>query len=129
MKVALTAARVLLGLVFTIFGLNGFLQFIPAQPLTPLAGQFVGALVQSHYMTVVFALQLLCGLLLLANRYLVLALAVIAPVIVNILLFHIFLEPAGLPMALLVAALWGVLAYRAPEFAGMFHRSVGQRQS
>lgn len=125
MKIVLTVARYLLGLLFVVFGLNGFLNFIPASPVPPLAGQFFGALVQSHYMTVVFLLQLLCGLLLLAGRYVPLALAVLGPVIVNIVLFHIFMAPAGLPLALVATVLWLLAAYGVRSaFAGLFQATV-----
>ena len=69
MKITATIARYLLGFIFTLFGLNGFLHFLPMGSPPPLAAQFFGAMVQSHYMAVVFALQLVCGLMLLANRY------------------------------------------------------------
>jgi hypothetical protein len=110
-KFASASARFLLGIMFTTFGLNGFLQFLPMGPVPGLAGQFIGALAQSHYMSVVFALQLACGLLLLANRYVPLALTFLAPVIVNIVLFHVFLAPAGLPMAIIAVAFWILAAY------------------
>ena len=127
MKIA-TVVRVLLGLVFTVFGLNGFLNFIPRTPLPPLAGQFVGALVESHYMTPIFVLQLASGLLLLAGRYVPLALAVLAPIIVNIILFHVCMAPSGMPLALLVAGLWMVLAYRERSaFAGLFRQSSAEQ--
>ena len=123
MKILSTIARILQGLTFTVFGLNGFLQFIPPQPMPPLAGQFVGALAQSHYLTVIFALELVCGLLFLANRYLPLALTLLAPVIFNILLFHAFLAPSGIPIALFVAVLWVVIAYRLRfAFTGLFQQ-------
>ncbi len=120
MRIASTIARILLGLLFTIFGLNGFLQFIPAGPVPELAGQFITALAQSHYMSVVFTLQLFCGLLLLTNRFVPLALTLIAPVIVNIILFHVFLAPAGLPIAIFAVALWILVAYPfRPAFSGL----------
>lgn len=123
MKIASTIARFLLGAIFTVFGLNGFLHFIPATPMPPLAIQFVGALVQSHYMTVVFVLETACGLLLLGNRYVPLALAMLAPVILNIVLFHLFIAPTGLAMALFVSLLWMVLAYNVRfAFSGLFRR-------
>jgi hypothetical protein len=118
MKTASTLARVLLGLLFTVFGLNGFLHFIPMGAVPGLAGQYLGALAASHYLTVVFALQLISGLLLLTDRYVPLALTLLAPVIVNILLFHIFLAPSGLLMAALATLLWIVVAYpMRPTFA------------
>ncbi len=127
MKIVVTIARFLLGVVFTVFGLNGFVHFIPMSPIPPLAGQFIGVLAQSHYMTVVFALQFVCGLLLLANRYVPLALTLLGPVIFNILLFHLFMAPSGLPLAGFVALLWLVLAYRARSiFAVLFRQSSQQ---
>ena len=109
MKIAFLVARILLGLLFTVFGLNGFLHFIPSSPPSGLAGQYVGALYVSHYLVVVFLLQLIGGLLLLVNRFVPLALVLLGPVIVNILLFHAFLAPEGLPMALFATILWFVV--------------------
>ena len=111
MNAAATIARFVLGLVFVVFGLNGFLNFIPMEPVPALAGQFAAALIQSHYMVVVLTLEVLSGLLLVTNSYALLATTFIAPIIVNILLFHIFMAPADLPVAALVAALWVVSAY------------------
>ena len=106
MKIVTLIARIMLGLLFAVFGLNGFLHFIPMQPPTGLAGQYMGALFLSHYLTVVFALELVGGLLLLVNRYVPLALTLLGPVLVNIVLFHACLAPAGLPMALFAVVLW-----------------------
>jgi len=121
MKIAITIARVLLGLLFTVFGLNGFLHFIPMQPPPGLAGQYMGALFVSHYLVIVFLLQIAGGLLLLINRFVPLALVLLGPVIVNILCFHVFLAPAGLPMALFATVLWAVLFLRVfDSFAPLF---------
>jgi putative oxidoreductase len=122
MKIAALIARYLLGLVFLIFGLNGFLHFIPAPPPPPgPAGQFSGALLASHYFHVVSALQVAGGLLLLVNRYVPLALVLLGPVIVNILCFHLLMYRTGLPMAILVAILWGILFFRHRQyFSGIF---------
>ncbi len=109
MKIVTLVARILLGLLFLVFGLNGFLHFIPMQPPTGLAGQYMGALFLSHYLVVVFALEAVGGLLLLINRYVPLALVLLGPVIVNIVLFHACLAPAGLPMALFATVLWLVV--------------------
>src|SRR6266850_5300736 len=111
MRNAAAIARFVLGLVFVVFGLNGFLNFMPMGPVPALAGKFAVALIQSHYMVVVLTLEILSGLLLVSNNYGLLATTFIAPVMVNILLFHIFMAPAGLPVAALVAALWVVSAY------------------
>ena len=126
MKIAVLIARILLGLLFAVFGLNGFLHFIPQQPLpTGLAGQYVGALFVSHYLVVVFLLELIGGLLLLANRFVPLALVLLGPVIVNILLFHACLAPEGLPMALFATVLWFVVfAGVRSAFAGVFAQKV-----
>lgn len=111
-------ARILLGLPLTVFGLNGFLNFIP-QPEVELperATAFVGALVASGYMMPLIAgTHLLVGLLLLANRAVPLALVVFAPFMVHSVAFHFFLERSGLPMAFVFLAFELYLAwvYRA----------------
>jgi hypothetical protein len=125
MKIASTIARILLGLLFTVFGLNGFLHFIPMQPPAGLAGQYLGALFVSHYLVIVFLVQLAGGLLLLANRYVPLALILLGPVIVNIVCFHAFLAPEGLPMALVATVLWVVVfAGVRSAFSGVFLQKV-----
>ena len=95
MRTASVIARYLAGAIFLIMGLNGFLSFIPLPPPGGVAGQFMGALYVSHYLWVIFAFQVIGGLLLLANRYVPLAAAVLAPVIVNILTFHVLMAPSG----------------------------------
>lgn len=121
MKLTATVSRVLLGLIFTVFGLNGFLHFIPAPPPPGLAGQFFGALYLSHYLGAIFAFQLAGGVLLLANRFVPLALALLAPVLVNIVLFHVCLSPHAYGPAVAAAALWIVLFIREREaFAPLF---------
>jgi putative oxidoreductase len=121
MKIIAPLARLLLGLVFFVFGLNGFLHFIPG-PIPPgIAGQYVMALFQSHYYVVIFGAQFLGGVLLLVNRYVPLALTILGPVIVNILCFHLFMLTTGLPLALIVAVLWAFLVYRDRQaFSGLF---------
>jgi hypothetical protein len=105
-------ARLLLGILFVVFGLNGFLNFINMGPLpSGLAGQFILALVLSHYFWVVAALQVIAGVLLLVNRYVPLALVLLGPVIVNILLYHIFMLPAGVVLALVATILWFIVFY------------------
>jgi putative oxidoreductase len=121
MKIASVIARYLAGLIFLVFGLNGFLHFIPLPPPEGIAGQFMGALYVSHYLWVIFAFQVIAGVLLLVNRYVPLAVAVLAPVIVNILAFHVLMAPSGLPLALFVAVLWTVIFIDArPAFSGLF---------
>jgi uncharacterized membrane protein YphA (DoxX/SURF4 family) len=121
MKIATIIVRVLLGIMFVVFGSNIFLHFIPMPPQKPsLATDFGKALMESHYMYVVGLLQVLGGLLLLIGRFVPLGLTLLGPVIVNILLFHMFLDPSGLPMALVVSvlALFLLWRYRA-SFAGL----------
>ena len=109
MRIASTIARYLAGLIFLVMGLNGFVNFIHFPPPTGTAAQFMGALYVSHYLWVIFAFQLVAGVLLLINRYVPLAVAILAPVLVNILVFHITMAPAGLPLAIFVAILWAVI--------------------
>src|ERR1700729_603274 len=109
MKTASTITRYLAGLIFLVFGLNGFLNFIPLPPPGGIAGQFMGALYASHYLWVIFAFQMVAAILLLANRYVPLAVAMLAPVIVNIITFHVLMAPSGLPLALFVTVLWAVI--------------------
>ena len=122
MRIAALIARLLLGLIFVVFGLNAFLQFIPmGPPPTGLAGQFIGALFQSHYLWVVAVLQIVGGALLLVNRYVALGLVLLGPVIVNILLYHLLLNPVGMGMAVLVTALWFIVFYaHRNAFSGIF---------
>ena len=125
MKIAVLIARILLGLLFVVFGLNGFLHFIPAQMPPGLAGQFMGAVVASHYYVAIFALQFIGGALLLAGRYIPLGLTILGPIVVNILLFHITMAPSGLPVALVTALLWCIVfAGVRSAFAGIFAARV-----
>jgi len=122
MKIVTLIARLLLGLIFVVFGLNGFLNFLSMGPMpTGLAGQFVGALFMSHYYWIVAGLQVIGGLLLLVNRFVPLALVLLGPVIVNIILYHLFLNPAGVALAILVTILWLIVFYGHRQyFAGIF---------
>ncbi len=125
MKIATLIARILLGLLFLVFGLNGFLHFIPMAPPAGLAGQYMGALFLSHYLVTVFLLQTIGGALLLANRFVPLALVLLGPVLVNILLFHALMAPEGLPMALFATVLWAILFYSVRRaFAGVLVQRV-----
>ncbi len=128
MKTASTIARYLAGGIFLVFGLNGFLHFIPLPPPSGVAGQFMGALFVSHYLTLIFALQVIGAVLLLANRYVPLALAILAPVIVNILSFHALMAPSGLPFALFVTVLWAlVFVHVRSAFTGLFESRLPTR--
>jgi len=112
MKIAILIIRILLGLAFVVFGLNGFLHFIKGPMPQGQAGAFIGAMFLSGYFSVVAALQIVGGLILLSGRFVALGLTLLGPIVVNIMLFHIFLEHTGLPMAAVFAALtvfliWG----------------------
>jgi uncharacterized membrane protein YphA (DoxX/SURF4 family) len=120
MKIATIFARVLLGLVFVVFGSNAFLHFIPMPPMQGPGGAFIGAMYETHYLYVVAGCQVLGGLILLIGRYIPLGLTLLGPVIVNILCFHIFMNHQGLPLALVVAALALFLLWRyRANFAGL----------
>ena len=125
MKIAALIARVLLGLLFLVFGLNGFFQFLHMPPPTGLAAQYFGVLFVSHYLVPVFLLQVIGGALLLANRYVPLGLLLLGPVLVNILIFHSLMAPEGLPMALFATVLWLVVfAGVRKAFTGVFVQQV-----
>ena len=125
MKITAVIVRFLLGFIFLVFGLNGFFNFLPMPPPTGVAGQFLGALFVSHYLAVVFALQLIGAVLLLINRYVPLALAILAPIIFNILFFHFLMAPSGVPLALVATILW-ILVFLSVRsaFAGLLQPQV-----
>jgi putative oxidoreductase len=117
MKIASIIARYLLGLIFLVFGLNGFLHFIPMPPPKGVAAQqFGGAIFTSGYWVVIFGIQVLGGVLLLVNRYVVLALILLGPVVVNIVFFHFLMAPEGIPLASVVTILWIILAVRYKQY-------------
>ena len=121
-----TVARTVQGAAFLTFGLNGFFHFLPMPPPPPAAGAFFGALFATGYMLpLIKGTEVVTGLMLLSNRFVPLALAMIAPVIVNILAFHAFLAPAGLMLPLVLLATELVLAwsYRG-AFAPMLRARV-----
>ena len=107
MKIASIIARYLLGLMFAVFGLNGFLNFIHQPPPTnPLAIQFFVAISSSHFAAFFFAIQLIGGLLLLSGYFVPLALTLLAAELYNILAFHLTLAPSSIAPALLASVLW-----------------------
>src|SRR6476646_3604872 len=121
-KIFATIARYLLALIFIVFGLNGFLHFIP-QPPPPseLAQQYFAVMFTSHYLMFVFGLQLIAGALFLYRRTVPLALTIAGPLIVNILLFHALMDPAGIVPGLVVTALWYVVIWKfSAAFYGIF---------
>ena len=125
MKIAVLVARILLGLMFVVFGLNGFLNFLH-MPMPPgPAGQYVSVLFVSHYLHAVCLVEMIGGVLLLSGQFIPLGLVLLGPVIVNILLFHTFLFPAGFPPALLATVLWFVVFFGVRQaFAGIFAQKV-----
>jgi putative oxidoreductase len=123
MKYAIIIARVLLGLMFVVFGSNAFLHFIPMPPPPQGdAGAFISALMHTGYLYVVAALQVLGGLCLLFGRFVPLGLTLLGPVIFNILCFHIFLDPSGMPIAIVISilALFLLWVYR-DKFPAIFN--------
>jgi len=107
MKIASTIARYLMGIIFVVFGSNGFLHFIPLPPPPPsLALDYMVVLTKSNYFFFVYLVQLVAGILFLANRYVPLALTIVAPVIVNILLFHVLMQPEGLAPGAIATICW-----------------------
>jgi hypothetical protein len=118
-------ARTLLGLAFTVFGLNFFLHFLP-QPAPPAeGGAFLGALVTGKILTIVKVVEIGAGLALLRNRFVPLALTLLAPIEIGILAYHGVFDPAGLPVIAVLLALTSYLAwaYRA-AFAPMLRARV-----
>jgi putative oxidoreductase len=125
-KIAYLIARLLLGLVMLVFGVNIYLQFIPAGPIPPgPLADFNHALLTSHYIYALGIFEVVPGILLLVNRYVPLALAMLAPVIVNICFIHIFMAPSGLPLAAIVVILWLLIFYRVRgAFSGIFRQNT-----
>jgi uncharacterized membrane protein YphA (DoxX/SURF4 family) len=104
MRLITIFARVLLGLLFVIFGSNGFIHFIPMPPMSGPSGEFIGAMAATGYLQVIAGLQVLGGALLLIGRFVPLGLTLLGPIIVNIFLFHVFLDRTGLGMAVCICA-------------------------
>jgi uncharacterized membrane protein YphA (DoxX/SURF4 family) len=111
-----TAARLFMGLVFVVFGLNGFFHFLPMPPMSPAAGAFVGALAASGYFfPLLKGIEVIAGVLLFSGLYVPLTLVVLAPILVNIVAFHTAFAPAGLaiPLLLVAAELYLAWTHRA----------------
>ena len=121
MKIVVIIARILLGAIFVAFGLNAYLHFLPKWLPPGLAGQFVGAMFQSRYILFVGAIEVICGALLLVDRYVPFALAILAPIIVNIIAFLLLLPPVGWQPGVLAAILWIFLfIHYRKYFSGIF---------
>jgi hypothetical protein len=112
MKIVAMIARYLLGLMFLVFGSNMFLQFIPMGQLPPgVAGQFTAALFAAHYFYVVGAIMVISGVLLLVNRFVGLGLTLLGPVLFNILMYHLLMNPGGIGMGAFATLLWLLVAW------------------
>ena len=107
-------ARIILGLIFLIFGFNGFFQFISFE-MTPAASQFMSAFVDSPYFHFLKVIEIIIGFLLLINFYVPLSLIILAPVTINIFIFHLFLDRSGMPIALAILILHFLVAYGRRE--------------
>ncbi|MGO9795839.1 MAG: DoxX family membrane protein [Terracidiphilus sp.] len=113
MKIASLIARLLLGALMVFAGSNHIFNFLPKAPLPPgVAGQFLGAMIATGYLSIVGACEVAAGLLLLVNRFVPLALAVLGAVIVNIFIVNLLMAPKALPIAIVVIILWILVAYR-----------------
>ena len=120
MKIVSLIARILLGLIFVVFGLNPFLKFLPMVLPPGLAGQYLTVLFQSHIVYVVGAVQVIGGLLLFIKRYVPLGLTFLGPVIVNILCYHLLIDRTGIVLAAIVTVLWFVVFFQYRQsFSGI----------
>ena len=118
-------ARIILGLIFLVVGLNGFFFFLPAPPIGGLAATFFSVMLVSHFSVMVFGVQIIAAVMLLTDQYVALALVALAAVLANVLNFHITMQPSGLPLPLLTTVFWFLTAWplRA-HFALLFARKV-----
>ena len=112
MKVATVIVRLLLGLMFVVFGSNAFLHFMPMPEMTGPAGDFIKSMAATGYLQAIAAFQVIGGALLLVGRYVPLGLTLLGAIIVNIDLYHIFMERSGLPMAIVVSLMSLFLLWR-----------------
>ncbi len=111
-------ARLLLGAMFLVFGLNGFFNFLPMPPMPEHAGAFLGGLAGSGYFfPFLKGVETTCGLLLVVGAFVPLVLIVLAPIVINIILFHAFLAPSGLPVPIVIAILMIYLSFFADPYA------------
>jgi uncharacterized membrane protein YphA (DoxX/SURF4 family) len=121
MKIAVLVVRILLGLMFLVFGLNGFLHFIPSPPIPGDAGALMGIMMAHGWIKFHALLYVIAALLLLIGRYVPVALVLLGPVMVNAVIFHLTLFSTGLGMALVVSAMLVFLIYAYwPAFRGIF---------
>ncbi len=126
MKIVSLIARYLLGLAFLVFGMNHYLNFIPMGPIPPgPAGQFMLVLVSTKYINVVALFEVVPAILFLFNRFVPLGLALLAPVLFNILLYLALMQPGYLPMPLALTVLWFLVFYPVrSSFEGLLQRTT-----
>jgi len=110
-KNLVNAARVILGIIFLVFGLNAFLNFLPMPSMGMKAKALMMSLSSAHILEVKSIIEIVAGFLLISNKFVALALTILAPIVVNIILVHMFLAPEGLPIAIIVAGLEGFLLF------------------
>ena len=126
-KAVYLIARILLGLMFAVLGMNGFVPFIPSPPsIPPTAATFFGKMVVTHYSYFVFGAQVIAGFLLLFNRYVPLAIVTLAAILANILAFHITMWPASIfPLPVIATILWFAVAWTIrSSFAPLIAKKV-----
>ena len=126
MKIVTLIARVLLGLVFVVFGFNKFVMFIPSGPMPAgPAGEFTKLLMDTHYIYLVGFFEVVGGALVLINRYVPLGLVLLAPVMVNIVAFDVLMMPSGLVIIVVVWIFWLLVAYQnRSAFADLLQQRV-----
>ena len=121
-------ARILLGLIFFVFGLNGFLNFIPvpAEIPEPQMQFMTGLMATKYFFPFLKGTEVVCGALLLLGMYVPLALIVLAPIVLNIFFVHVFMSPEGLPMAIFIGLLQIYLSFFAKPYSNtvkqIFHK-------
>ncbi len=119
-------ARILLGLIFAVFGTIGLLQLGPAPEMGEEATAFMGALMDTGYLwPVIKVTEIVCGVLLILGLFVPLALVVLAPIVLNILLFHVFLAPEGVLIGVVAVVLGLYVAHRhRSSFSGVLQRKA-----
>jgi putative oxidoreductase len=127
MKTSTRVAQFLLGIAFVVFGLNGFLHFIPIPPPDSENGKnFLGLLAKTNYLSVVKALELIGGLFVLSGRLAPLGLVILTPILVNIIIFDAFMDPLGLPVVLILSGLAMFLMVQYKSFFAPFLKVRGE---
>ncbi len=119
----MVVAKAILGTAFIVFGANGFLHFLPLPPpASASVTQFLGLLESTGYLKVVKALEIVGGVLILGGRLAPLGLLILGPILVNIVLYDVFMDPRGLPLGIVLGALALLIGYRHREHFVLFAR-------